>query len=171
MYLSVRLIRRSKRSFDSLSSWVMPRFYSTLPVRTKQRGPIPSRWTIPPPYAIILPPMEKKRSISLVDLQGQYRAIRKEIDQAFQAVLERGQFILGPEVETLEKEVAASCRTQRAVGTASGTGALELSLRAFGIGEGDEVIVPAFTFLATALSAREGYTIDTTRRISFCQNG
>lgn len=98
--------------------------------------------------------MEKKRSISLVDLQGQYRAIRKEIDQAFQAVMERGQFILGPEVETLEKEVAASCRTQRAVGTASGTDALELSLRAFGIGEGDEVIVPAFTFLATALAVR-----------------
>jgi len=98
--------------------------------------------------------MVNKLSIPLVDLQGQYRSIHKEINQAVQSVLDRGQFILGPEVEALEKEIAASCHTRQAVGVASGTDALELLLRAYGIGDGDEVIVPVFTFMATALAVR-----------------
>lgn len=84
-------------------------------------------------------------AIPLVDLVAQYRSIQSEIDQAIARVLARGQFILGPEVEALEGEVAASCETPYAVGVASGTDALELSLRACGIGRGDEVITSAFS--------------------------
>jgi len=89
-------------------------------------------------------------NIPLIDLQAQYRAIKTEIDQAVHAVLERGQFILGPEVEALEREVAAYCGTAHAVAVASGTDALELSLRALGIGPGDEVITTSYSFFATA---------------------
>ncbi len=89
-------------------------------------------------------------SIPLVDLQAQYRAIKREIDEAIQRVLESGQFVLGPEVDMLEQELAAYCGTQHAVGVASGTDALELALRACGIGPGDEVLTSTFTFFATA---------------------
>ena len=88
-------------------------------------------------------------SIPLVDLQAQYHAIKGELDRAIQSVLERGQFILGPEVEALEREVASYCGTTYAVGVASGTDALELSLRACGIGPGDEVLTTAYSFFAT----------------------
>ena len=88
--------------------------------------------------------------IPLVDVGAQYRAIKPEIDRAIQAVLDRGQFILGPDVEALERELAAYCQTAHAVAVASGTDALELALRASGIGPGDEVITTAFSFFATA---------------------
>ncbi len=89
-------------------------------------------------------------SIPLINLKAQYRAIKTEIDRAIRRVLGRGQFILGQEVEALERELAAYCGTKYAVGVASGTDALELSLRALGIGAGDEVITTAFSFFATA---------------------
>ncbi len=89
-------------------------------------------------------------TIPLVDLQAQYRSIKTEIDAAIQGVLDRGQFILGPEVEALEQEVAVACGTRYAVAVASGTDALELSLRACGITTGDEVITTAYSFFATA---------------------
>ena len=89
-------------------------------------------------------------SIPLIDLRAQYRSIKTEIDAAIQRVLDSGQFILGPEVEALEREVAASCGTRYAVAVASGTDALELSLRACGIGPGDEVLTTAYSFIATA---------------------
>jgi dTDP-4-amino-4,6-dideoxygalactose transaminase len=88
--------------------------------------------------------------IPLVDLRAQYDAIRPEIDRAIHAVLERGQFILGPEGEALEREVAAYCGTTHAVAVASGTDALELALRACGIGPGDEVLTTAYSFVAPA---------------------
>lgn len=88
--------------------------------------------------------------IPLIDLQAQYRTIKTEIDAAIARVVESGQFILGPEVEALEREIAAYCGTRYAVGVASGTDALELSLRALGIGPGDEVLTTAFSFFATA---------------------
>ncbi|MBI3022073.1 MAG: DegT/DnrJ/EryC1/StrS family aminotransferase, partial [Candidatus Omnitrophica bacterium] len=86
----------------------------------------------------------------LVDLRAQYRSIRREIDRAIRRVVAGGQFVLGPEVEAFEREAAAYCGTRYAVGVASGTDALELSLRACGIGPGDEVITSAYSFFATA---------------------
>jgi len=91
-------------------------------------------------------------SIPLVDLAAQYQDLKPEIDAAIARVLEGGHFILGPEVEALEREVAAYCGTSHAVAVASGTDALELALRAAGLGPGDEVITTAFSFFATASS-------------------
>lgn len=88
--------------------------------------------------------------IPLVDLVAQYRSIRNEVDAAIREVLERGVFILGPNVAELEAEVAAYLGVRFAVGVASGTDALVLALRALHIGSGDEVLVPAYTFFATA---------------------
>jgi dTDP-4-amino-4,6-dideoxygalactose transaminase len=91
-----------------------------------------------------------ERPIPLMDMVAQYRTIQKEIDEAIRQVLEAGQFILGPNVAALEKEVPAYIGVKRGVGVASGTDALVLALRALEIGPGDEVIVPSYTFFATA---------------------
>jgi dTDP-4-amino-4,6-dideoxygalactose transaminase len=89
-------------------------------------------------------------SIPMADLKAQYMAIKDEIDTAVQRVIENSQFILGPEVDAFEKEMAAYCGTAYAIGVASGTEALQLALLACGIGPGDEVITTPFTFIATA---------------------
>jgi dTDP-4-amino-4,6-dideoxygalactose transaminase len=89
-------------------------------------------------------------SIPMADLKAQYLSIRGEIDAAVQRVIDNSQFILGPEVEAFEKEMAAYCGTTYAIGVASGTEALQLALLACGIGPGDEVITTPFTFIATA---------------------
>ncbi|MGA2670023.1 MAG: DegT/DnrJ/EryC1/StrS family aminotransferase [Dehalococcoidia bacterium] len=91
-------------------------------------------------------------NVPLVDLKAQYNSIKAEIDVAINRVLEHGQFILGPEVNAFEDEVAAYCGTKYAVGVASGTDALHLALLASGIKPGDEVITTPFTFIATAES-------------------
>jgi len=88
--------------------------------------------------------------IPLLDLQAQYLTIKEEINQAIQNVLDSSVYILGPEMKTLEKEIAAFCGTKEAVAVANGTDALVLTLKAFGIGPGDEVITTPFTFFATA---------------------
>jgi dTDP-4-amino-4,6-dideoxygalactose transaminase len=88
--------------------------------------------------------------ISMVDLKGQYVALKDEIDAAVHEVLESTQFILGPNVRALEEEVAAYCGVAHAIAVASGTDALHLALRAAGIGPGDEVITTPFTFIGTA---------------------
>jgi dTDP-4-amino-4,6-dideoxygalactose transaminase len=89
-------------------------------------------------------------NVPLVDLIAQYRTIEAEVDEAIRSVLESGQFILGPQVSALEQEVAAYLGTAHAVGVGSGTDALVLALRALDVGPGDEVIVPTYTFFATA---------------------
>ncbi len=89
-------------------------------------------------------------NVPFVDLRAQHRAIRDEVNQAIQQVMERADFALGKDVARLEEEFATFCGTRYAIGVDSGLSALELSLRAFGIGPGDEVIVPAHTFIATA---------------------
>lgn len=88
--------------------------------------------------------------VPLLDLKAQYSTIREEIREAIDRVIESQHFILGPEVAAFEKEVAAFCGVRFAIGVASGTDALLLALRAYQIGRGDEVIVPAYTFFATA---------------------
>jgi dTDP-4-amino-4,6-dideoxygalactose transaminase len=88
--------------------------------------------------------------IPMVDLQRQYRILKDDINKAIQAVLDSGQFILGPNGTELEKEIARYHNVSHAIGVASGTDALLLSLRACGIGAGDEVITTPFTFFATA---------------------
>jgi dTDP-4-amino-4,6-dideoxygalactose transaminase len=92
----------------------------------------------------------ERKKIPLMDMVAQYRSIQGEIDEAIHQVLEAGQFILGPNVAALEKEVAAYLGVGHGVGVASGTDALILALRALDIGPGDEVIMPTYTFFATA---------------------
>jgi Predicted pyridoxal phosphate-dependent enzyme apparently involved in regulation of cell wall biogenesis len=88
--------------------------------------------------------------IPLLDLQAQYLTIKEDINQAIQKVLDSSVYILGPEMKTLEKEIAAFCGTKEAVAVANGTDALVLTLKAYGIGPGDEVITTPFTFFASA---------------------
>jgi dTDP-4-amino-4,6-dideoxygalactose transaminase len=89
--------------------------------------------------------------IAFVDLRRENALLAEELVQAFERVRERGAFILGEEVEGFEREFAAYCQAGHCVGVASGTAALALTLMAAGIGPGDEVIVPAHTFIASAL--------------------
>ncbi len=88
--------------------------------------------------------------IPLVDLQAQYRSVRLEIDTAVQRVLDSSRFIAGDEVTRFEEAFASYCGVRYAVGVASGTAALHLSLLACGVGPGDEVITSPHTFIATA---------------------
>ena len=97
--------------------------------------------------------------IDLIDVKAQYAPLVSEFREAFERVLESGRFIFGPEVEAFEEEAAAFLGVPHAIGVANGTDALILSLDAMGVGRGDEVICPAFTFYATAEAiARVGAT-------------
>src|SRR6201991_1311162 len=88
--------------------------------------------------------------IPFIDVAAQRRRLGAAIDDAVTRVLNHGQFILGPEVRTFESDLAAFCGARHVVTCASGTDALVLALRAQGIGPGDAVICPSFTFCATA---------------------
>jgi dTDP-4-amino-4,6-dideoxygalactose transaminase len=90
--------------------------------------------------------------LPLVDLHAQHAALADELSDAVRGAFERGDWILGEDVAAFEDEFAAYCATRHAIGTDSGLSALELALRAFGIGPGDEVITAANTFVATALA-------------------
>ena len=97
--------------------------------------------------------------IPLVDVKAQYAPLIPELKERYAEVLESGRFIFGPEVEAFERESAAYLDVPHAIGVANGTDALVLSLEAMGIGAGDEVICPSFTFYATAEAiARAGAT-------------
>ncbi len=99
-----------------------------------------------------VPLPQKLFSIPLVDLQAQYVSIQEEVDTAIKGVFERGDYILGQSVELFEKEFADYCQSRFAIGVASGLDAIALSLKALGIGPGDEVITAANTFVATTLA-------------------
>jgi len=88
--------------------------------------------------------------VPFFDLKSQFYSIEEEIKAALDEVFGTQQFILGPKVGTLEEAIAKYCDTRFAVGVASGSDALLLSLMALGVGSGDEVILPPFTFFATA---------------------
>ncbi|HMC85974.1 MAG TPA: aminotransferase class I/II-fold pyridoxal phosphate-dependent enzyme, partial [Chitinophagaceae bacterium] len=92
--------------------------------------------------------MHKK--IPCLDLKGQHQQIKKEVFEAFEKVYEQTAFSGGPFVEEFEKDFAVFCGTKYAVGVNNGTTALHLAMLALGIGAGDEVIIPANTFIATA---------------------
>ena len=89
-------------------------------------------------------------SVALFDLKAQNAALEPELREAFQRVVQSGYFILGPEVDKFEKALADFTGAKFALGVSSGTDAILLALMALGIGPGDEVICPAFTFFATA---------------------
>ncbi|WP_266169778.1 DegT/DnrJ/EryC1/StrS family aminotransferase [Dyella subtropica] len=88
--------------------------------------------------------------VPLLDLSAQYQQLRSEVDEAVRRVLESSAFVNGTEAESLEREFAAYLSVPHVVSVNSGTDALMLSLKVLGIGPGDEVIVPSFTFFATA---------------------
>lgn len=88
--------------------------------------------------------------MDFIDLKTQYRALKSSIDTRIHAVLDHGQYIMGPEMAELERQLAAYVGARHCIAVASGTEALLISLMALGIGAGDEVITTPFTFVATA---------------------
>jgi dTDP-4-amino-4,6-dideoxygalactose transaminase len=94
--------------------------------------------------------MANDAPIPLVDLAAQHAALRPDLQRAFERVLASQSFILGPEVSAFEAEIAELLAVPHALGVSSGTDALLLALLALGVGPGDEVLVPAFSFFATA---------------------
>src|SRR5918998_2659562 len=89
-------------------------------------------------------------AVPLFDTRAPLLALRPQLEAAMRAVLDSGRFILGPEVAAFEQEFAAYCGASACVGVANGTEALTIALRAMGVGPGDDVVVPSFTFYATA---------------------
>ena len=88
--------------------------------------------------------------MQFIDLAAQQARIKKQIDANIEQVLSHGQYILGPEVAELEDKLAAYCGAKHCIGVANGTDALQIALMALGVGAGDEVITPGFTYIATA---------------------
>jgi dTDP-4-amino-4,6-dideoxygalactose transaminase len=96
-------------------------------------------------------------SIPLVDVRAQYAPLLVELNERIAEVVDAGVFVLGPNVRAFEEEAAAYLGVSRTIGVANGTDAIVLVLDALGVGRGDEVICPAFTFFATAEAiARRG---------------
>lgn len=90
--------------------------------------------------------------VPFLDLSASIRDCRDDLQQAFDRVLDSGWFVLGPETEQFESDFALACTANHAVGVGNGLDALVLGLRALGVGDGDEVIVPGHTFIATWLA-------------------
>ncbi len=91
-------------------------------------------------------------NVPFLDLKATYEELKPEFDAAYQRVMSSGWYLLGKELEAFEAEYASYCETKYCIGVANGLDALHLILRAYDIGQGDEVIVPAHTFIATWLA-------------------
>ncbi len=105
--------------------------------------------------AVSLVAPQRSARVPLIALERQHELLQPELAAAFERVLACSSFILGEEVERFEAEFAEYCEVNHCVGVSSGTSALALTLRAAGIGAGDEVIVPAHTFIASALAVAQ----------------
>ena len=108
----------------------------------------PHRWDSSKPA-----PAAPSRGVPLLDVNRQYQTIRQEVLKAVERVCDSGRYVLGPECEELEQKLAEYCQTPHAVACASGSDALLLALMAYGVGPGDEVLMPSYTFFATASAA------------------
>lgn len=93
--------------------------------------------------------------VPFLDLGATYRELKPDLDTAYRRVMDAGWYILGAEVEAFEQQFAAWCGVRHAVGVANGLDALHLILRAYGIGPGDEVVVPSNTYIATWLAVSQ----------------
>ena len=102
--------------------------------------------------SLLVTVMTRTAGVPFVDLSRQHAGIALELQAAFERTLAASAFILGREVEAFEAQFAECCEAEHCVGVASGTAALAIGLRAAGIGRGDEVVVPAHTYIATALA-------------------
>jgi UDP-2-acetamido-2-deoxy-ribo-hexuluronate aminotransferase len=91
--------------------------------------------------------------MQFVDLKAQYLRLKSDIDAGIKRVLDHGQFILGPEVHELEMQLAGYTGAKHCISVANGTDALQIALMALGVGPGDEVLMPGFSFVATAEAA------------------
>jgi len=92
--------------------------------------------------------------VPLLDLGAVHGPLLEELVRDFERVLRSGQFILGPEHDGFERELAQACGVKHAIGVSSGTAALSIALLALGVEAGDEVIVPAFTYFASASAVK-----------------
>lgn len=111
----------------------------------------PSRHNYSPVVApVVTAPLA---GVPLLDVQRQHEPIRQEISAAIARVCDSGRFVLGPDCEVLERALAEYCQVPHGVACASGSDALLLALMAYGIGPGDEVLMPSYTFFATASAA------------------
>lgn len=88
--------------------------------------------------------------MEFIDLKAQYRSLKMDIDARISRVLDHGKYILGPEVEELEERLADFVEVSHCITVANGTDALQIALMALGVGRGDEVITPGFSYIATA---------------------
>lgn len=95
------------------------------------------------------------KPVAFLDLGMLHQSIREHLDDAYRRVVDSGWFIMGPELEAFEVEFAQYCNVEHCIGVGNGLEALHLLLRAYGIGPGDEVIVPSNTFIATWLAVTE----------------
>ncbi len=90
--------------------------------------------------------------VPFLELKPAYEELREELDAAYHRVMDSGWYLLGAELEAFESEYSAYCGTKHCIGVGNGLDALQISLKAYGVGPGDEVIVPAHTFIATWLA-------------------
>jgi dTDP-4-amino-4,6-dideoxygalactose transaminase len=91
-------------------------------------------------------------NIPFLDMKSPYLEIKEELDESYFRVMQSGWYILGEEVESFEEKFASYCNVKYCIGVGNGLDALHLILRGYGIGEGDEVIVPSNTYIATWLA-------------------